>query len=430
MKSICVIGAGHVGLVSGACLAELGNKVICADNDARKINVLKEGKMPFYEPGLEEMVYRNVKGGRLSFTVSIEEGVKNSRIIFIAVGTPQKPSGEADLTFVEAVSREIAKSMDGRKIVVEKSTVPVKTGGWIKKLIKLNNNSNSGFDIASNPEFLREGAAIHDFMNPDRIVIGVESKRAAKILTELYKPLNQPIIVTNIETAELIKHASNSFLALKISYINAIANICEKVGADVTKVAEGMGYDKRIGQEFLNAGIGYGGSCFPKDVTAFIKIAEEAGYDFELLKAVQRVNEFQREQIIKKAKSLLWNLRGKTIGILGLAFKPDTDDIREAPSIDIIRQLQREGVKIRAYDPQAMDNARPVLEDVVFCHDPYQVAEGSDALIVVTEWDEFKNLDLLRIKELLKQPVIIDGRNIFDPAGMKKLGFNYKGIGR
>jgi len=428
--NICIIGSGHVGLVTGACLAELGNKVICMDDDKGKIKSLKEGVIPFYEPELEPLVRRNVDGGRLSFTTSVEEGVMGAEIVFICVGTPQGPDGAADLSYVEAASKRIAEAMDGYKAIVDKSTVPVKTGSWVKRMVKLYNRQNHDFDVISNPEFLREGKAVYDFMHPDRIVIGVENERAAKIMMELYKPLNAPKIITNIETAELIKHASNAFLALKVSYINAIANICEAVGADVTKVAEGMGYDKRIGRDFLDAGIGYGGYCLPKDVAAFIKIAEEVGYDFELLKAVEKINAHQVRQVIKKAKSLLWNLNGKTIGILGLAFKPNTDDIREAPSINIIRQLQQEGVRIKAYDPQAMENIRSIFPDIELCSDPYQVAEGSDGLIIVTEWDEFRNLNLPRIKELLNQPVIIDGRNIFEPARMKELGFMYQGVGR
>lgn len=419
-----------MGLVTGACFAELGNKVICVDDDIPKVEALKRGALPFYEPGLEEMVHRNTKQSNLSFTTSVEEGTKASEIIFIAVGTPQKPNGEADLTSVEDVSRRIAKAMAEYKLIVEKSTVPVKTGSWIKRTIHLSNLHNVDFDVTSNPEFLREGSAIQDFMRPDRIVIGVETKRAADILIELYSSLNAPIVVTNIETAELIKHASNSFLALKISYINAIANICERVGADVTKVAEGMGYDRRIGREFLDAGAGYGGYCFPKDLSAFIKVAEEAGYDFELLKLIEKINNFQRQQIVKKAKNALWNLKDKTIGILGLAFKPNTDDMREAPSVDIIRQLQEEGVQIKAYDPQAMNNAGRILHNIEYCPSPYEAAKDSDALIIVTEWDEFKSLDLLRIKRLLKQPIIIDGRNVFDPAKMEALGFSYIGVGR
>jgi len=430
MMNVCIVGSGHVGLTTGACLAELGNQVICMDDDAGKIESLQKGVIPFYEPDLAEMVHRNVDGGRLSFTTNVEEGVRGAEVIFICVGTPQGADGAADLSFVEVASKRIAEAMDGYKVIVDKSTVPVKTGSWVKRTVLLNNRSNHEFDVISNPEFLREGKAVYDFMNPDRIVIGVESKRAADIMMELYKPLHAPTIVTNIETAELIKHASNAFLALKVSYINALANICEAVGADVTQVAEGMGLDNRIGRAFLDAGIGYGGYCLPKDVAAFIKIAEEVGYDFELLKAVERINEYQCRQVVKKVKSLLWNLNGKTIGLLGLSFKPNTDDIREAPSINIIRQLQQEGVKVKAYDPQAMDNIKIIFPDVEMCQDSYQVAEGSDALVIVTEWDEFKNLNLARIKELLNQPVIIDGRNIFEPAQMEKLGFMYQGVGR
>lgn len=430
MRNIGIIGSGHVGLVTGACLAELGNKVVCMDDDVRKIESLNNGFIPFYEPGLAEMVHRNTNSGKLSFTTSLEEAVKRAEIVFICVGTPQKPNGKADLTAVEVVSQRVAKALNGHSIIVEKSTVPVKTGSWIKRTMELNNVNNVDFDVVSNPEFLREGKAIHDFMHPDRIVIGVESQRAANIMIGLYEPLKSPIIMTDIETAELIKHASNAFLALKISYINAIANICENVGADVTKVAEGMGYDNRIGRQFLNAGIGYGGYCLPKDTAAFIRIAEEAGYDFELLNIVQKINVNQRQQLIGKVKKALWNLNNKTIGILGLSFKPDTDDMREAPSIDIIKKLQEEGARIKAYDPKAMENAKVILGDIEYGKDAYEVAMESDALIIVTEWDEFKNLDLMKIKKLLKQPVILDGRNIFDPAEMSRLGFIYEGVGR
>jgi len=430
MTNICVIGAGHVGLVTGACFAELGNSVICMDDDVKKIEGLKNNVLPFYEPGLEVMVVQNKRAGRLSFTHSLEDSIAGSNIIFVAVGTPQKSNGEADLTSIENVARRIACALDGYKLIVEKSTVPIKTGDWIHKTIKLNCKKGVEFDIASNPEFLREGTAVHDFMQPDRIVLGVESERAARLLIELYKPIHAPVVRTNVKTAELIKHASNSFLALKISYINAISNICEKTGADVLKVAEGMGYDKRIGKDFLNAGVGYGGYCLPKDISAFIKMAEEIGYDFELLKAVQRVNDYQRQQIVRKAKDALWNLQGKTVGILGLAFKPDTDDMRESPSIYIIRELQKQEVLIKAYDPQAMDTAKNFLQGVEYCQNPYEVASGSDALIFLTEWDEFKNLDFVKIKRLLKQPIIIDGRNIFDPLTMKEHGLTYFGIGR
>ena len=428
MNNICIIGSGHVGLVTGACLAELGNKVACFDNDTHKIEDLKEGKMPFYEPGLEDLVHRNTNNGRLFFTTSIEEGVKASEIIFISVGTSQKQDGTADLTLVEAVVLKISQTVDNYKVIVEKSTVPVKTGKWISK--KLNSNRGVDCDVVSNPEFLREGSALNDFMNPDRIVIGTTSERAIKIMTELYKPLKAPVIITDIETAELIKHASNCFLALKISFINAVATICEKTGGDVVKVAEGMGRDKRIGHEFLNAGVGYGGSCFPKDLAAFIKIAEDAGYDFQLLKAVRKINDFQQQQIIDKAKSQLHGLTEKTIGILGISFKPLTDDIREAPAIHIIEKLQEAGAMVKVYDPKAMGKAREVLVNVEYCRNPYELAEGCDALIIITEWDEFRDMDLKRIKLLLRQPIIIDGRNIYDPQEMTKLGFTYYGTGR
>jgi UDPglucose 6-dehydrogenase len=430
MKRICIVGSGHVGLVTGACFAELGHTVICMDDDSNKIDMLKKGSIPFYEPDMQELVHRNVDVGRLSFTINVEECVKQSEIIFVCVGTPTKANGEADPSYLEVASGRIGRSMDSYKIIVGKSTMPVKTGSWVKRTIELNNPNNCDFDVVSNPEFLREGKAIHDFMHPDRIVLGVESERAARIMIELYEPIRAPIIITNIETAELIKHASNAFLALKISYINAIANICDNVGADVLKVAEGIGYDKRIGRDFLNAGIGYGGYCLPKDLAAFIRAAEENGYNFELLKAIRQINEDQREIVVKKLKNALWNLNSKVIGILGLSYKPNTDDMREAPSIDLIEKLQKEGVKIRAYDPQAMGIAKEILKDVVYCVSPYEVAEGSDALVFVTEWDEFRDLDLMRIKKLLRQPVIVDGRNIFDPLQMKKLGFIYKGVGR
>lgn len=430
MKDICIIGSGHVGLVTGTCLAELGNSVVCMDDDAKKIEGLHKGTMPFFEPGLDEMVRRNVDAGRLSFTTSAEEAVKTSDIVFICVGTPQKPDGEADLTQVENVAHRVAGAMRGYTVVVEKSTVPVKTGGWIKRTIGLDNTSNADFDVVSNPEFLREGKAIYDFLHPDRIVIGAESERAVQAMLELYEPLKAPIIVTNIETAELIKHASNAFLATKISYINALANICENVGADIDKVAEGMGYDRRIGRDFLNAGVGYGGYCLPKDTAAFIRIAEEAGYDFELLKAVRKVNEEQRQQLFNKIKKELWNLNGKTVGILGLAFKADTDDMREAPAIDIIGRLLKEGVRIKAYDPQAMEVSKTILPDIEYCKDTYEVAGGSDALVILTEWDEFKKLDWAKIKALVRQPVIIDGRNLLQPDEMGKLGFIYRGVGR
>ncbi len=428
---ICIIGAGYVGLVSGACFADLGNDVICIDNDPKKIKSLKLGSIPIYEPGLAELVKRNKKEGRLSFSTNIKEGVRKCEVVFIAVGTPSRDNGEADLSFVENVAKEIAVSMPSYRLIVEKSTVPVNTGEWVEHTIKVFNKRNIKFDVASNPEFLREGSAIKDFMNPDRVVLGVKSKRAKDILAELYKPLKAPIVVTDIKSAEIIKHASNSFLATKISFINAISDICDKVGADIVEVARGIGLDRRIGKEFLNAGIGFGGSCFPKDLSAFIRIAEKIGYDFGMLKEVQRVNEYQKALLVKKIESLLWNLPKKTIGVLGLSFKPDTDDIRQAPVLDIIEQLHREGAHIKTYDPQAMEKARMVLpKEVKFCKDAYEVAKNSDCLLLATEWNEFKELDFKRVKSLMKQPILVDGRNIYDPAEMKRIGFTYVGIGR
>ena len=429
-KKVSIIGTGHVGLVTGTCLAELGNRVICVDNNVEKIATLNRGEMPIYEPGLEELVKRNVRAGRLSFTTSIKEGVDNSEIIFIAVNTPRKPNGEADLCYVEAVSREVAQTMKGYKIIVEKSTVPVETGKWISRTVKLNNKKNISFDIVSNPEFLREGSAVYDSMHPDRIVLGVGSKKAERIMRELYQSLDAPIIVTDIESAEIIKHASNSFLAMKISYINSIANICEKAGADIKKVAEGIGCDKRIGGDFLNAGIGFGGACLPKDLQAFVGITQKLGYDFELLKLVEKINHQQRELLVNKVRDAVWNIKDKTIGILGLAFKPNTDDMRNAPSIEIIQMLQGEEAKIKAYDPVAIPVARGILKEVTYCKDSYDTANGCDALVVLTEWEEFKKLDLKKIKRLMKAPIIVDGRNIFEPEKMKRLGFIYKSIGR
>ncbi len=429
-KSVSIIGTGHVGLVTGACLAELGNRVICVDNNVEKIASLKRGKMPIFEPGLEELVKRNVLAGRLSFTTSVKEGVNNSEVIFIAVNTPPKPNGEADLCYVEAVSREVAQTMNGYKLIVEKSTVPVETGKWISRTVKLNNKKNVNFDIVSNPEFLREGSAVYDFMHPDRIVLGVGSKRAERIMKELYQPLGAPIVVTDIESAEIIKHASNSFLALKISYINSIANICEKAGADIKKVAEGIGYDGRIGRDFLDAGVGFGGACLPKDLQAFLRITQKLGYDFELLKVVEKINREQKDLLVNKVRDAVWNIKDKTIGILGLAFKPNTDDMRNAPSIEIIQMLQKEEAKIKAYDPVAIPVARQILKEVIYCKDSYETANGTDALVILTEWEEFKRLDFNKIKRLMKAPIVIDGRNIFEPEKMKHLGFIYKSIGR
>ncbi|MEO0142663.1 MAG: UDP-glucose/GDP-mannose dehydrogenase family protein, partial [candidate division WOR-3 bacterium] len=386
---VCMIGTGYVGLVSGTCFAEMGHNVICVDNDQRKIQILKSGQIPIYEPGLLEMVQRNVAAARLKFTTSIAEGVRESLFIFIAVGTPPKENGEPDLSSIEKVASEIGEAMEDYKVVVEKSTVPVQTGKWIRTVIERFNRRNVPFDVASNPEFLREGSAINDFLKPDRIVLGVESEKARELLLELYKPINAPKIITDLASAELIKHASNSFLSMKISFINALSIICERSGADIIKVAEGIGLDKRIGRDFLNAGVGFGGFCFPKDLKAFIGIAQKLGYDFKLLKEVERINEEQMLRVVKKLEDLLWNLKDKKIGILGLSFKPNTDDMRFAPSITIINQLKREGAFIRAYDPVAMERARELMPDIEYCNDAYGVAQGADGVILVTEWDEF-----------------------------------------
>ena len=432
--NIAIIGTGYVGLVTGACFADLGNTVICVDNNKDKIASLKKLIMPIYEPGLDELVRRNVKEKRLCFSADIKEALRKSKIIFIAVGTPPLDNGDADLTGVENVAKAIAKNLNGYKLIVEKSTVPVETGFWVEHTIKVNlPNAKKGkisFDVASNPEFLREGQAINDFMHPDRIVIGVESQAARELLCDLYKPLKTHLVVTDIKSAEIIKHASNSFLATKISFINAIAQICERVGADVVKVADGMGMDKRIGRAFLDAGIGYGGSCFPKDLDAFITIAKKNGYDFELLKTVRDINEYQKKDIVKKIKDALWILKDKRICLLGLSFKPNTDDLRSAPSLAIIESLQSEGAKVRVFDPQCMEKAKEIVHGVTFCKDAYQAAKDADCVVIVTEWNEFKELDMARLKKIMHQPLIIDGRNIYEPQVMKKNGFRYIGMGR
>lgn len=427
--NISIIGSGYVGLVSGACFAELGNNVICADNDVKKISGLKKGVVPIYEPGLEEIIGSNLKQKRLKFTSSIKDAVKASEVIFITVGTPSLESGEADLTGIENVARTIARNMDGYRLIVEKSTVPVETCSWIKKTISSYIRKRYKFDVVSNPEFLREGSAINDFTYPDRIVVGLESTKARQIMTILYQPLNRPILVTNIKSAELIKHASNAFLATKISFINALSQICDRVGADVKEVAQGMGLDNRIGRHFLHAGIGYGGSCFPKDLDAFITIAEKIGYDFEILKAVRNTNEEQKKFVFRKIKDALWIIKDKTIAVLGLAFKANTDDLRNSPSIDLVNALVQEGAKIKAYDPKAMEKAKRFMKDIVFCRDPYQAVKGADCLIVATEWNEFKELDFVKIKKALKHPLVVDARNIYGPGQLKKLGFTYIGVG-
>src|SRR3989338_9021437 len=427
---ISVIGVGYVGLATAAVLAELGNDVMAADIDKKKINNLNNGIMPIFEPGLKEMVERNTKERRLRFTHDNKEVIGHGDVIFICVGTPPKENWEVELKYVENVAMEIAHNMNSYKVIVHKSTVPVETGDKIRKIIKGNIKKNIGFDIVSNPEFLREGTAIEDTLHPDRIVIGADSGKAVSIMKKIYGPIKAPVIITDIKSAELIKHASNAFLATKISFINSVARICELSGADVEKVAEGMGYDKRISKHFLNAGIGYGGFCFPKDSQAFIKIAENYGYDYKLLKATNEINEEQKKNFVEKVRKALNGVDGKTLAVLGLAFKPDTDDMRFAPSTYIIGKLQEKGAKIRAYDPVAMDKAKNILSNVSFCKDPYEASKGADALLILTEWNEFGEMNLKKIKSLLKNPLIIDGRNIYDLSTMEKEGFRYISIGR
>ncbi|MFT5029101.1 MAG: UDPglucose 6-dehydrogenase [Candidatus Binatia bacterium] len=427
---ITIIGTGYVGLVTGACFAEVGHDVICVDNDDAKVELLRSGGIPIYEPGLEDLVRQNTAAGRLTFTNSTEEGVRKSDVIFIAVPTPPQTDGSVDLSFIERVARDIAGAMDAYKIVVDKSTVPVNTGEKVTETIKRYNQAKVEFDVVSNPEFLREGFAVEDLMKPDRIVVGVRSQRPVAAMKEIYEPFKSPIIVTDINSAELIKHAANSFLALKISYINAVSIICEASGANVEEVANGIGMDERIGRRFLNASLGFGGSCFPKDLSAFIKISEELGYDFRLLKEVQQINEDQMGLFVKKITETLWVLKGKKIGVLGLAFKQNTDDVRMSPAIELCRRLLAEGAELRAHDPKAMEKAAPLLEGVTFVDDMNDVAEGCDALVVATEWPQFTELDLERARKELTHPILFDGRNLFDPAKMEELGFIYKSIGR
>jgi UDPglucose 6-dehydrogenase len=427
---LTIIGTGYVGLVTGTCFAEVGHDVICVDSDAAKIKLLREGGIPIYEPGLEDMVKRNVAAGRLRFTSSTVEGVTQSNVVFIAVPTPPLPDGAVDSSFIEKVAREIAGAMTTYKIVVDKSTVPVKTGDKVAETIKRYCKAPVDFDVVSNPEFLREGFAVEDLMKPDRIVVGVRSQRPVPALKEIYAPFDAPIIVTDINSAELIKHASNSFLALKISYINAISVLCEAAGANVQEVASGMGMDERIGRRFLNAGIGFGGSCFPKDLSAFIKIAEQIGYNFGLLKEVQHINDGQMDRFVKKIIDTLWVLKDKKIAVLGLAFKQNTDDVRTSPAITLCHRLQKEGAILRVHDPKAMDKAKAALTDVTYVDDMNEAATGCDALVIATEWDEFKQLDLDRARKSLSHPIMFDGRNLFDPREMERLGWIYKSIGR
>jgi len=430
MKQICVVGVGYVGLVTGACFADLGNRVIALDVNEERIENLKNGIMPIYEPGLEELVERNVKAGRLTFTTSYKEAVDGTEFAFIAVGTPSGVNGEADLQYVSAAARSIAESMNGPLIIINKSTVPVGTGDWVADIVKSAQPEPIDFWVVSCPEFLREGSAIPDFMSPHRTVLGSLHPDAAEKVAQLHLPLRAPIVITDLRTAEMIKYASNAFLATKISFINEVANICEALGADVKEVAAGMGYDKRIGPMFLDAGLGWGGSCFPKDVLALAYMAEEKGLDPRILNDVMEVNYERRKEAVAYTEQMTGGVQGKTIGLLGLAFKPNTDDMRDAASIDIAQDLTAAGANVRGYDPVAMEVARPLLPAVEMFDDPYTMSEGCDALMVVTEWNEFKQLDLEKVKGLLKSPVIFDGRNIYDPKAMKAMGFNYRGMGR
>lgn len=427
---LSIIGTGYVGLVTGTCFAEVGHEVICVDNDPRKVKLLQSGGMPIYEPGLEELVKKNTAAGRLRFTSGTQDGVENSEVIFIAVPTPPQPDGSVDLSFIERVSREIAAAMTSYKIVVDKSTVPVKTGEKVAETIKRYCKTKVDFDVVSNPEFLREGFAVEDFMKPDRVVVGVASPRPVAAMKEVYEPYKAPIIITDINSAELIKHAANSFLALKISYINAVSVLCELSGANVQEVANGMGMDERIGRRFLDASLGFGGSCFPKDLSAFIQISEKLGYHFGLLKEVQRINAEQMDRFVKRIIETMWVLKGKKLGVLGLAFKQNTDDVRMSPAIELCQRLQKEGAALRVFDPQAMEKAKAVLADVEYVSDMNDVAVGCDALIIATEWPQFKQLDLDKVRKELSHPIILDGRNLFDSAEMERLGFLYKSIGR
>ena len=429
---IAIIGSGYVGLVTGACFADVGHNVICVDNDEEKIKTLQAGRIPIYEPGLEEIVHRNVSAHRLHFSSSIREGVDKSHIIFIAVPTPPQPNGDVDLSFIEKVSREIADVLTDYRVIVDKSTVPVKTGERVAETIKRYNRHGAKFDVVSNPEFLREGCAIHDLMHPDRVVIGAQSQHAVDLMKKVYEPFMAPVLVTGINSAELIKHAANSFLALKISYINAISAICDASGADVDKVADGIGMDRRIGRQFLNAGIGYGGSCFPKDVAAFIHISEQLGVPFTLLKEVQRINAGQKERFLKLIRDTLWVLREKKIAVWGLTFKPDTDDVRSSVAIELVDTMLREGAHVTVYDPKGMEKARELkaIADAKFAASALEAVDGAEALVIATEWNEFANVDLTALKRRMTTPIVFDGRNLLNPDTMGELGFHYHSIGR
>jgi len=427
---ISIIGTGHVGLVTGACFAERGHRVLCVDIDRAKIAKLRRGAIPIFEPGLEAVVKRNVKARRLSFGTSNAEAVAFGKVIFLCVPTPPRPDGTADLSFMEAVSREVARRLEDYRLVVDKSTVPVHTGERVRQVIQKYAPRGADFDVASNPEFLREGAAVEDTLRPDRIVFGVESRRAEMVLREVYQPFKAPVLVTDIKSAELIKHASNSFLALKISYANALSALCDLAGANVQEVTRGMGMDRRIGASFLNAGIGYGGSCFPKDVAAFEAISRELGYDFRLLREVQRINEEARDLFLKKVERELWIVKGKRIAAFGLSFKPDTDDVRESVALKVVQALIARGADVRAYDPEGMERAREALPGLKCARSAYEAAKGADCVLLLTEWKEFRDLNLEKLKRAMAHPTVIDGRNLFDPEKMKEAGFTYRSVGR
>ncbi len=429
---ISIIGSGYVGLVTGACFADVGHNVVCVDNDEQKVKTLEAGRVPIYEPGLEEIIHRNVSAHRLRFSSSTHEGVENSQIVFIAVPTPPQPNGEVDLSFIEKVSREIADVLKDYRVIVDKSTVPVKTGERVAETIKRYNRRGAKFDVVSNPEFLREGCAIDDLMHPDRIVIGAQSQHAVDLMKKVYEPFMAPILVTDINSAELIKHAANSFLALKISYINAISAICQVSGADVEKVADGIGMDQRIGRQFLNAGVGYGGSCFPKDVAAFIHISDRLGVPFGLLKEVQRINQAQKERFLKLIRDTLWVLREKKIAVWGLTFKPDTDDVRSSIAIELVDAMLRDGAHVSVYDPKGMEKARELkaVADAGFAPSALEAVDGAEALVIATEWPEFANADFAAVKKRMTTPIVFDGRNLLNPETMGELGFHYHSIGR
>src|SRR5947207_2583113 len=429
---LSIIGSGYVGLVTGACFADVGHNVVCVDNDARKVETLRAGRVPIYEPGLEELIHRNVAAHRLRFTESIKEGVDNSQIVFIAVPTPPHSDGSVDLSFIEKVAREIAGVLTDYRVIVDKSTVPVKTGEKVAESIKPYNRHDGKFTVVINSVFLLEGCAVHDLMHPDRIVIGAQSEHAADLMKKVYEPFMAPILVTDINSAELIKHAANSFLALKISYINAVSSICEWRGADVEKVADGIGMDRRIGRHFLNAGIGYGGSCFPKDIAAFITISEKLGVPFSLLKEVQHINAAQKERFLESIRDTLWVLREKKIAVWGLTFKPDTDDIRSSVAIELVADMLREGAHVSVYDPKGMERAceTGTINAARFCEAALDALDGAEALVIATEWSEFGNIDLAEVKAKMITPIVFDGRNLFDPATMAKVGFRYHSIGR